>query len=637
MRLVVLFTLTVSLSGQSWRQVSAPWQPSASHVFRMTYDSVRNECMLMSTWGGSGELYSWDGTNWQVASNNALTPGMTSVMALAHDPVRDRLLVIDIYGSMREWDGSAWHYLGWSWNSLLGTRIDICWHATLQRIVTIASNQIWQWSGTSWSALANLPPGIAVDHAGFTLAYDVARDVLLAAGDTTTGPVTLEWDGTNWATFSDIESDGMRAVYAPSLGGIFGYRLNQQDSYLWDPAAGEWTRPNLGGTPGVHSKLATTYDQSRQRLVMFCPSTTPTWEYDPNHTHVRRTFIVGAGPTATHSTLQAAANEVVDGDRIIVQGGSHSLVSINYGVQVDCPPGTFIQQVRCSPFFGTMPATITNVTCDRMHFYGASLARVRNCTILEQAWASGSAIVSFENSTLSAPTDEEPFIASGSAIVTFDSCVVTGADGYYGGGYHIDPTAAVEARRASTVVVINSSLTGGNFIGHPGQPAASGMVVQSTATALVIGSSSLTAGSSSYSTNPLAGSGNITASLDTTWAGTGAPANWIPNQSWLDAPLGVTLGQTFDISANVQPGDSTLIAYALDTDYGPHLFGSRIPLLLDAASAQTLTIVTTTSPTVPVTIPNNPAVSGLPLFWQGLTISATDGWQLTNRRSTIVQ
>ncbi|HEB53341.1 MAG TPA: hypothetical protein ENI87_08820, partial [bacterium] len=188
-----------------WRQVPAPWHPAfgSNARYDFAYDAVRSECVLIRAWGNFGAniaIDTWDGSHWHTQSTpqSPGAPATYQFQAAAHDPVRDRLVLIDYLGATWEWDRAQWTIAP---ATPFGPReLDLCWDAGAQRIVTVLPSGIHQWDGTSWTPVAGSAlPQSSPYSSGLQIARDETRNVLIACGVRQFGgPLTLVWDGASW-------------------------------------------------------------------------------------------------------------------------------------------------------------------------------------------------------------------------------------------------------------------------------------------------------------------------------------------------------------------------------------------------------------------------------------------------------
>ena len=166
----------------------------------------------------------------------------------------------------------------------------------------------------------------------------------------------MEWDGSSWAAYASWHPYLMRTVYAPSEGGVVGFR-SVGSTFRWDVASHTW-QPVAGGSVagGVHpTAFAIGYDQQRQRLVLNDYSIPYTLEFLPNYSGPV-TWVVD--PNSGMSTLPAAVAAANPGDRIIVRAANYALAPgpnphvIDKGLTIACDPGVRFPAVTIS-----IPAT----------------------------------------------------------------------------------------------------------------------------------------------------------------------------------------------------------------------------------------------------------------------------------------
>ena len=74
----------------AWVQAAAPGGPTASQCSRMTFDSLRNESVLLNFDGFVNQVFTWDGAAW---TPRGATPFWGHQRGMVYDPVRDRVVV----------------------------------------------------------------------------------------------------------------------------------------------------------------------------------------------------------------------------------------------------------------------------------------------------------------------------------------------------------------------------------------------------------------------------------------------------------------------------------------------------------------------------------------------------------------
>jgi hypothetical protein len=308
--LVASFALTFSSpchSQEAARSVAGSKPPPlASHV--MTYHAKLQQVVMF---GGSdpdrtpsGTLWGWDGSRWNVLSDDG--PEARLHTAIAYDSRRDRLVLFGgikdretSFGDTWEWNGETWREVATGDNGP-GIRDHHAMVYDEARGVTVLfagqddehdyRGDTWTWNGSKWSQVATDGPPARSTH---RLVYDDhSQRVIVSCGwgsDTQFGD-TWAWDGTTW---TELAGEGPAARGATrlaydakrSLVVLFGgYVGDAADGQSWLRSAAGWTEADVTGPPArnVHGMA---YDAARDRVVLYGGigadgRLADTWEWD---------------------------------------------------------------------------------------------------------------------------------------------------------------------------------------------------------------------------------------------------------------------------------------------------------------------------------------------------------------------
>lgn len=163
---------TWRFDGQTWRAAGGQG-PAARKRAAIAFDSRRGRVHLIGGESGGvsfADHWEWDGTSWSLAAAPLPMTRFDSV-ALGHDPVRDRLVLIDALRQTWEFDGFSWTMVHprTPFSSISDQRM--VWNAARQRL-QIGSDHRYEWDGTQWQRLQ-------ADEEG-SLAFDSRRAVMLS-------------------------------------------------------------------------------------------------------------------------------------------------------------------------------------------------------------------------------------------------------------------------------------------------------------------------------------------------------------------------------------------------------------------------------------------------------------------------
>jgi hypothetical protein len=202
----------------------------------MAYDEARDRIVLFggcesSCSAPSNETWEWDGSTWTQRFPTTSPPGQ-GVTELAYDAKRAVVVL-----------------LGWN-------------------------NETWEWDGTTWKLVAPASTAFGFSYSGAPLAYDRARDRVVAVGGGGDGIETWEWDGSTWTMAAETAIPSWRVehqlLYDPlrrrvvMYGGVDFQAM--PDAWEWDGKA--WAQ--VAVIPGAAREAPTWfYDNRGRRAVAF--------------------------------------------------------------------------------------------------------------------------------------------------------------------------------------------------------------------------------------------------------------------------------------------------------------------------------------------------------------------------------
>ena len=293
--------------GTNWTQASPTTSPSARTEQSMAWDDA-HQCVLMFggiTGGpsfniGSSETWTWDGSNWTLASPS-FSPPPISQAPMVYDPNSTQVVLfsgwLNGYGFVTgpwTWDGSNWTQ--WSNPSNVAppgsfangaaydgnTKQIQIYGGYIPYPTTFFSDQLWAWQASGWSLTTN-PTEPFSTYSG-NLAYDHTRDQLVAWGGY--GPNgeclrdTGTWDGISWTMhanttaplngycFNGAMVDDQTSEAIVAFGGFGGNTNNVYgNTWTWDGA--QWTDAAPATNPPAREDHMMAYDANHGLVVMF--------------------------------------------------------------------------------------------------------------------------------------------------------------------------------------------------------------------------------------------------------------------------------------------------------------------------------------------------------------------------------
>jgi Bacterial Ig-like domain (group 2) len=298
------------VDGTSTGTISAapPPQPAGRWLAAMAYDGARQRVLMF---GGSGtqamgDLWSWDGTQWELLSGSG-GPAARDGAVMAYDPGSQKVLL---------WGGRAangttrltdtWEWDGVNWSEVSTSGVGGYEHASggfdegRNRFVvfTTAAGQAgagqqdtWEWEGAApWTLRATSGPVSFMVPLSSPLVFEPIRQALLGLfGDAAGASVTRlwSWNGSAWTDLGagpSIAPGGTLVVTGPdTLLAFAGEPSGAGLTWRWNGSG--WAMAANAGPPGPRFGPAMAYDAHRNRVVLFGGFTgagyrADTWEWD---------------------------------------------------------------------------------------------------------------------------------------------------------------------------------------------------------------------------------------------------------------------------------------------------------------------------------------------------------------------
>lgn len=290
----------ITLDATNWQQLSQSTSPSARAEMGFVYDTARN--VILATGGSYGstrfdQTWEFNGTAW-TQQFPVQSPGGRDRPAIAYDPIR-RVTVLfggssprddTFYNETWEYDGRTWvrrfplnppsprNGARMAYDPIRGKMLMFGGYRWEGRMVFF--DETWEYDGARWSQRlpANHPD--ARETAG--LAYDSSRGVMvLFGGGRTAGSVvfndTWEWDGGNWIRRSPATSPPARWAHALTydqrrnriilFGGLTGTTSAFNDTWEFD--GNTWSRIVTSPAPPARWDHGMVYDAARDTTILF--------------------------------------------------------------------------------------------------------------------------------------------------------------------------------------------------------------------------------------------------------------------------------------------------------------------------------------------------------------------------------
>lgn len=336
-------------NGTRWRTLEA-FKPAGRTRAVMAFDA-RRKVMIMfggtTSAGATNETWQFAGGVWTEVVT-ATQPAVTTLAAMAYDPVRDAIVLVQ--------PGAAWELSNGDWHPLppppaFTSQPTVAFDPISGRIVTAGltststSFKLYAFDGSGWPLVHATSQTIGARGAALVGDPVHRRLLYLATADLGMGAVEqvfYEWDGLAWVSRASAivrlpgSTGGMSgaAMASDPLHGrvlMFGGRtsanvLHPADTWSFDGAT--WKIINTFG-PNPRFDHAMAYDIARDRLVLFGgtaggSTTSDTWLFDG----ASWTIATGLNPPARR---QHAMAYDVKRKRVVMFGGN-----ANAGAASDC-------------------------------------------------------------------------------------------------------------------------------------------------------------------------------------------------------------------------------------------------------------------------------------------------------------
>ena len=277
------YTDTWTLTGSEWQQQpesSQTLSPGGMQSFTATYDPTTSLVLALGIYSGCGVStgeFSWNGSKWTAAPQNAVLPSPMYSRGLAYDAATRQLIAVGDAQDTSTGPASGevtmqtWAYNGASWSQLHPATsppvlegMSVAYDAVSQQVVLFggaarttgtlsspATNQTWAFDGTSWTQLTTsaAPPG----RMDASMVYDDSLGKLVLFGGAGSSP-----DVTN------------------AQPQVFG------DMWTFDGATWQQLLPQV--TPPARFDAQMTYDSATERIVLFGGALSTTTDSDETWT-----------------------------------------------------------------------------------------------------------------------------------------------------------------------------------------------------------------------------------------------------------------------------------------------------------------------------------------------------------------
>lgn len=272
--------------GAAWQNVPTAHAPSPRRDTAMAYDVARARMVLFGGWTGTGypnDTWEFDGVDWQQVFPTASPPG-SSRHRMTYDLVRGEIV---LYFNQNQQSG-LWLYDGTTWRAAppgppaLFTPALVYDEARARTVLVSSSHytapriSTWEWDGTSWTNPQPNGPelGFAVNGA-----YDSVRGLVELAAAVGDGVATWGWNGARWqrgTPFGNLPAlSGIAAEYhAPSGAAIaFGgtstsYGVGSGTQTTFAHGRGGWRLLAPANRPSARAHAAMAPEASGDLLLM---------------------------------------------------------------------------------------------------------------------------------------------------------------------------------------------------------------------------------------------------------------------------------------------------------------------------------------------------------------------------------
>jgi hypothetical protein len=261
--------------GASWTDATPTGtSPPPRYMYQgaLAYDAARRRTVLCGGSAGT-DTWEWNGSAWRNVTPPGASPPQWS-SGLTYDSLRQRTMLVSSTQTW-EWDGAAWTSITPATFQASGTLV---YDGAGHRLVAADGPQAWAWNGVDWIPMAG--PGID-GGAQWLAAFDSVRGrMLLYDPGAEAGQSTWEWTGAAWVDVTPAgttppprRSAAMAFDSERGRSILFGGALSPsggvlQDTWEWDGSA--WRDATPPGTkPAARRFHALAYDSGRHRTVLF--------------------------------------------------------------------------------------------------------------------------------------------------------------------------------------------------------------------------------------------------------------------------------------------------------------------------------------------------------------------------------
>lgn len=273
----------IEWDGAGWHTITTAHAPSPRADTAMAYDWQRARLVLYGGWTGAGypnDTWEFDGADWSQVSPTASPPGM-SRHRMTYDLARGEIVLYSQQNGLWLYDGTTWRAGPPGPPALISPAL-VYDEARARTVLTASStytapqSSTWEWDGSVWTNPQPAGPTI-----GFTVngAYDSVRGIVQLAASTGDGVATWAWNGAQWqrgTPFGSLPATPGHAIayHAPSgravvfgggtnqLGATSGYR----DTYAF--GRGGWSLLAPATMPPARSHAAMAAESNGDLLLM---------------------------------------------------------------------------------------------------------------------------------------------------------------------------------------------------------------------------------------------------------------------------------------------------------------------------------------------------------------------------------
>lgn len=308
--------------GTQWLQRLPATSPPGFQEVGMAYDVARGVSVLVGMGNVVGvQVHEWDGVDWRLRTPAGPAPSSRFDVALVHDPLRRRSVMLGGSSEVWEWDGTSWTLAGSV--PAFSRFAPTAWFDTVLGEIVVAGGRDqlgnplsdwWSWNGSR--ALRRSGPGRPAARIEFHWLRDPQGDRNALFGGFLGGATSRDtwlWNGTAWSTGPvgpPSRHGAATAVdHANGRALLFGGASASTPVFndLWSFSAGGWTQlPAATAPPGL-MWAGLSFDEARSVAVLsggidsFGVASNSTWEWNGS-TWTRRLV---AGPSARYSHAQA--------------------------------------------------------------------------------------------------------------------------------------------------------------------------------------------------------------------------------------------------------------------------------------------------------------------------------------------